>query len=141
MARGLPPVYDRAALKLTDEQKEEYETEGRKPHWRFLLPNHASDPFTTQRTEVHFADVMRGEQTVDLASMSDPVLVRGDGSSLYTLPSVVDDLDMGVTHVIRGADHIANTGVQIALMDALGGNAPVFWHHNLLQDASGEGLS
>ncbi|MEM1317660.1 MAG: glutamate--tRNA ligase [Pseudomonadota bacterium] len=141
MARGLPPVYDRAALKLSDEQRAQFEEEGRKPHWRFLLPNHGGDPFETQRTEVHFSDLMRGDQTVDLASMSDPVLVRGDGTYLYTLPSVVDDLDMGVTHVIRGADHIANTGVQIALMEALGGAAPIFGHHNLLQDASGEGLS
>ncbi|EFL90399.1 glutamate--tRNA ligase [Ahrensia sp. R2A130] len=141
MARGLPPVYDRAALKLTDEERAAFEAEGRTAHWRFLLPNHSGDPFETKRTEVHFPDLMRGDQTVDLASMSDPVLVRGDGTYLYTLPSVVDDLDMGVTHVIRGADHIANTGVQIAVMEALGGNAPTFGHHNLLQDASGEGLS
>jgi glutamyl-tRNA synthetase len=141
MARGLPPVYDRAALKLTDEEKAELEAQGKRPHWRFLLPNFAEDPFTTQRSEIRFDDVMRGEQTVDLASMSDPVLIREDGTYLYTLPSVVDDIDMGVTHVIRGGDHITNTGAQIAIFEAVGGPVPQFGHHNLLQDASGEGLS
>jgi len=141
MARGLPPIYDRASLKLTDDERAAFEAEGRKPHWRFLLPNFADDPFTTQRTEVHWTDVMRGEQTVDLASMSDPVLIRGDGTYLYTLPSVVDDGEMGVSHVIRGGDHITNTGAQIALFRALGLTPPAFGHHNLLQDASGEGLS
>ncbi len=141
MARGLPPVYDRSALKLTDAEKGELESEGRKPHWRFLLPNFEESPFETRRTEVRWEDVMRGEQTVDLASMSDPVLVREDGSYLYTLPSVVDDLEMGVTHVIRGGDHIANTGAQIALFRALEGKPPKFGHHNLLTDASGDGLS
>lgn len=141
MARGLPPVYDRAALKLTDDEKQAFESEGRKPHWRFLLPNFAETPFETQRTEVHFDDVIRSDQTVDLASMSDPVLIRGDGTYLYTLPSVVDDIDMGISHVIRGGDHIANTGVQIALFKALNAEPPVFGHHNLLQDTSGGGLS
>ncbi|MEM8750239.1 MAG: glutamate--tRNA ligase [Pseudomonadota bacterium] len=141
MARGLPPVYDRAGLKLTDEEKAEFEAQGRKPHWRFLLPNFASSPFETQRTEVQFDDIVRGTQTVDLASMSDPVLIRGDGTYLYTLPSVVDDLDMGVTHVIRGGDHVTNTGAQIAIFKALGDTVPAFGHHNLLQDASGGGLS
>ena len=141
MARGLPPVYDRSALKLTDDEKAELEAQGKKPHWRFLLPNYADSPFETQRTDVRFDDVIRGEQTVDLASMSDPVLIREDGTYLYTLPSVVDDLDMGVTHVIRGGDHITNTGAQIAIFEAVGQRAPQFGHHNLLQDASGEGLS
>ncbi len=141
MARGLPPVYDRSALKLSDEEKQELEAQGRKPHWRFLLPNFAETPFETQRTEVHFDDLIRGEQTVDLASMSDPVLIRADGTYLYTLPSVVDDAELSVSHVIRGGDHIANTGVQIALFEALGAEPPMFGHHNLLQDASGGGLS
>jgi len=141
MARGLAPVYDRAALKLTADERAAFEAEGRTPHWRFLLPNFADNPFETRRTEVKFDDVLRGEQTVDLASMSDPVLIRGDGSYLYTLPSVVDDLDMGVTHVIRGGDHIANTGAQIAVFNAISDVVPEFGHHNLLQNASGEGLS
>ncbi len=139
--RGLPPIYDRSALALDDEQRKELESEGLKPHWRFLLPNHEGDPHKTRRTEVHWDDVIRGRQTVDLASMSDPVLVRGDGSYLYTLPSVVDDIDFGITHVLRGDDHVTNTGVQIALFEALGGKVPNFGHHNLLTTESGEGLS
>ena len=141
LSRRLPPVYGREALKLTDEQKAAHEAEGRKPHWRFLLPNFDSDPFETQRTEVHWDDVVRGPQTVDLASMSDPVLVREDGTYLYTLPSVVDDIELGVTHVIRGDDHVTNTGAQIALFRALSAEPPAFGHHNLLTTVSGEGLS
>jgi glutamyl-tRNA synthetase len=140
-ARGLPPIYDRAALKLSGEDKARLEAEGRKPHWRFLLPNHGGDPFAPQRTEVRWDDLVRGEEIVDLASVSDPVLVREDGSWLYTLPSVVDDIDTGVTHIIRGDDHVTNTGVQIAIFRALGANVPVFGHLNLLTTASGEGLS
>ncbi len=139
--RGLPPVYGREALALTQNEIAEFEADGRRPHWRFLLPNFGSDPAETQRTEVHWNDLVRGEETVDLASLSDPVLVREDGTYLYTLPSVVDDIDMGVTHVIRGDDHVTNTGVQIALFRALGAEPPVFGHHNLLTTSSGEGLS
>ena len=139
--RGLPPVYGREALQLTAEQRAEYEQDGRRPHWRFLLPNFTSDPMETERTEVTWTDLIRGEETVDLASLSDPVLVREDGTYLYTLPSVADDIDMGITHVIRGDDHVTNTGVQIALARALGAEPPVFGHHNLLTTASGEGLS
>ncbi|MGN7961820.1 glutamate--tRNA ligase [Brucella sp. 22210] len=141
LARRLPPVYGREALKLTDAEKAAFEAEGRKPHWRFLLPNFESDPFATQRTEVHWDDLVRGSQVVDLASMSDPVLVREDGTYLYTLPSVVDDIDLGVSHIIRGDDHLTNTGVQIAIFRALGAEPPVFGHHNLLTTTTGEGLS
>lgn len=130
-AMGRPPIYDRAALELTNEQVKAFEDEGRKPHWRFKLKG---DP-------VQFADLVRGEQTVNTASMSDPVLIRGDGSYLYTLPSVVDDMDMEITHVIRGEDHISNSGVQIEIFEALGGQGPVFAHHNLLTDVEGKGLS
>jgi len=141
LSRRLPPIYGREALRLSDEQKAAYEAEGRKPHWRFLLPNFESDPFTTRRTEIHWDDIIRGSQTVDLASMSDPVLVREDGTFLYTLPSVVDDIDLGITHVIRGDDHVTNTGAQIAIFEALGAKAPGFGHHNLLTTVTGEGLS
>ena len=140
-SRGLPPVYGREALTLTQEQVAEYESDGRKPHWRFLLPNFADNPVETQRTEVNWTDIVRGDETVDLASLSDPVLVREDGTFLYTLPSVTDDIEMGITHVIRGDDHITNTGVQIALFKALGTAPPAFGHHNLLTMASGEALS
>ncbi len=140
-ALGRPPVYDRAGLKQTEEERAGFEAEGRKPHWRFVLPNHDGDPFQTKRTEVTWNDLCRGDQTVDLASMSDPVLIRADGTFLYTLPSIVDDIDMGVSHIIRGEDHVSNTGVQIAIFEALGAKAPVFGHHNLLPTRDGEGLS
>ena len=140
-ARGLPPVYDRSALKLSDAEKAALEAEGRKPHWRFLLPNFETDPFETTRAEITWDDLCRGEQSVDLASLSDPVLLREDGTYLYTLPSIVDDIDFAMTHVIRGEDHVANTAVQIAIFKALGATPPVFGHHNLLTTASGEGLS
>ncbi|MET3790337.1 glutamate--tRNA ligase [Aquamicrobium terrae] len=139
--RNLPPVYGREALALTQDEIAQYEADGRRPHWRFLLPNFITDPAEPQRTEVQWNDLVRGEETVDLASLSDPVLVREDGTYLYTLPSVVDDIDMGITHVIRGDDHVTNTGVQIALFKALGAEPPVFGHHNLLTTSSGEGLS
>lgn len=141
LSRKLPPLYGREALKLTAEEIKAFEAEGRKPHWRFLLPNFDSDPFKTKRTDIHWDDIVRGHQTIDLASMSDPILVREDGSYLYTLPSVVDDIDMGITHIIRGDDHVTNTGVQIAIFEALGAKAPIFGHINLLTTISGEGLS
>ncbi len=140
-ALGRPPVYDRAGLRQTDEERAALEAEGRKPHWRFVLPNHDGDPFETRRSEVSWTDLCRGDQAVDLASLSDPVLIREDGTYLYTLPSIVDDIDMGVSHVIRGEDHVANTGVQIAIFEALGAKVPVFGHHNLLTTRDGEGLS
>lgn len=130
-ARGLPPVYDRAALNLTDEQKAAFEAEGRKPHWRFLL----------DQETVSWIDGVRGEQSIECDSVSDPVLIRGDGTYLYTLPSVIDDIDMGVTMVIRGDDHVTNTAVQIQLFQLLAGKVPNFAHHNLLTSATGEGLS
>jgi len=130
-AMGRPPIYDRAALQLSNEQCHRLEEEGRKPHWRFKLKG---EP-------VHFNDLVRGEQTVNTASMSDPVLIRHDGSYLYTLPSVVDDMELGISHIIRGEDHISNSGVQIEIFEALGGKLPVFAHHNLLTDMQGKGLS
>lgn len=141
LSRRLPPVYGREALRLSAGDKAALEAQGRKPHWRFLLPNFSGDPFAPERTEVHWHDVVRGPQAVDLASMSDPVLVREDGSYLYTLPSVVDDIGLGISHVIRGDDHVTNTGVQIALFRALQASPPAFGHHNLLTTVSGEGLS
>jgi glutamyl-tRNA synthetase len=131
LGRGLPPVYDRAALKLTPEERAAFEAEGRRPHWRFRL-----DPGT-----VTWDDLVRGPCHVEADSLSDPVLIREDGSYLYTLPSVVDDAETGVTHVIRGEDHVTNTAVQIQIFSALGAPVPVFAHHNLLTTASGEGLS
>jgi len=131
LGRGQPPIYDRAALKLTAEERAALEAEGRRPHWRFLLEG---------RT-VAWDDLVRGPAHVDCASLSDPVLIRADGSYLYTLPSVVDDADLGITHVIRGEDHVTNTGVQVQIFEALGAAVPIFGHHNLLTTAEGEGLS
>jgi glutamyl-tRNA synthetase len=132
-ARGQPPVYDRAALALTDADHARFAAEGRKPHWRFRL-----DAGT-----VSWTDLVRGPVTIDCASLSDPVLVREDGSCLYTFTSVVDDLDLAISHVIRGEDHVTNTAVQIQLFTALAGvdRVPVFAHHNLLLDSAGGGLS
>jgi glutamyl-tRNA synthetase len=131
LARGKPPVYDRAALNLTEEERAALEAEGRKPHWRFKL----------EPRDVVWDDLVRGSQHVDAASLSDPVLIRGDGTYLYTLPSVVDDIDLGVTHVIRGEDHVANTAPQLQLFEALGVTPPEFGHHNLLVGPEGQALS
>jgi len=142
LSRKLPPVYGREALTLTSSDMAALENEGRRPHWRFLLPNFAEgEPENPVRTDITWDDLVRGEETVDLASLSDPVLVREDGSYLYTFTSVVDDIDMGVTHIIRGDDHVTNTGVQISLFRALGTEPPAFGHHNLLTTGTGEGLS
>jgi glutamyl-tRNA synthetase len=131
LARGLPPVYDRAALKLTDTERAELEASGRRPHWRFRLDERG----------VAWNDLVRGVQTIEAASLSDPVLVREDGTYLYTLPSVVDDIEFGVTHIIRGEDHVANTGVQIQIFEALAAKPPAFAHHNLLTGPDGQALS
>ncbi|HEX2138012.1 MAG TPA: glutamate--tRNA ligase [Microvirga sp.] len=131
LARGLPPIYDRAALKLSSEDRARLEREGRRPHWRFRL----------EHKTVAWTDLVRGESHVDCGSLSDPVLVREDGTYLYTLPSIVDDIDLKITDVIRGEDHVTNTAVQIQLFEALGSRAPTFAHHNLLTTVSGEGLS
>lgn len=135
------PIYGREALRLTEEQKAAYEAEGRKAHWRFLLPNFVTDPSKPKPTRIQWNDMIKGEQTVDLASLSDPVVMREDGTFLYTFCSVVDDIELGVTHIIRGEDHVTNTGVQIELFRALDGALPTFGHHNLLTTGSGEGLS
>ena len=136
LSRGLPPIYDRAALALTEAEKAAYEAEGRKPHWRFKLDGR----------RVAWEDLARGHAEVDTASMSDPVLIREDGLFLYTLPSVVDDLDMAITHVIRGEDHVTNTGAQIEIFEALigegwGGPVPAFAHMPLLVGEDGQALS
>lgn len=130
-ARGEPPVYDRAALKLTEAERAKLEAEGRKAYWRFLL----------QRRPVHWDDLVRGPQAVDTATLSDPVLVRADGTDLYTLTSVADDADLRVTQVIRGEDHVVNTAAQIEIFQALGSQPPAFAHLSLLVGAEGEALS
>ncbi|MFK4056884.1 glutamate--tRNA ligase [Brevundimonas sp. NPDC046655] len=131
LSRGLPPIYDRAALELTEAEKAAYEAEGRRPHWRFKL----------EGKRVAWEDLARGHAEVDTASMSDPVLIREDGLFLYTLPSVVDDIDMDITHIIRGEDHVTNTGAQIEIFEALDANVPGFAHMPLLVGADGAALS
>jgi glutamyl-tRNA synthetase len=131
LARHEPPVYDRAALNFRAEDRARLEVEGRKPHWRFKL----------DRRTVEWSDLIRGPQHIDTGSLSDPILVRGDGTWLYTFTSVVDDIDFGITHVIRGEDHVVNTAVQIEIFEALGARPPQFAHHSLLTGADGRGLS
>lgn len=130
-SRGRPPVYDRAALSLTDDDRAKLEAEGRKPHWRFKLSGE----------RVEWNDLVRGPQSIDTSSVSDPILIREDGSYLYTLPSVVDDVEAGITHVVRGEDHVTNSGAQIEIFMALGGNAPEMAHTPLLIGADGAALS
>ncbi|MBY0406747.1 MAG: glutamate--tRNA ligase, partial [Rickettsiales bacterium] len=127
-SRGLPPIYNRAALKLSDEQKAAYEAQGRKPHYRFLLTEDA----------VSWDDLIRGKTQFRPMHMSDPVLIREDGVPVYTLASVVDDGEMGISHVIRGEDHVSNTAVQIQLWQALDFPVPQFAHMALLKTKEGE---
>jgi glutamyl-tRNA synthetase len=133
LARRAPPVYDRSALRLTDAEKRKYEAEGRLPHYRFKLAD--------QLVEWH--DLVRGTVRFEPGHLSDPVLVRADGRPLYILASVVDDLEFGISHVIRGEDHVANTAPHIELYAALGGDPRTleFAHLPLLTDASGAGFS
>ena len=131
LSQGKPPVYDRAALNLSDADRAKLEAEGRRPHWRFKL----------ESRNVTWNDLVRGAQHIDESSQSDPILIREDGTFLYTLPSVVDDVELKVSHVIRGNDHVTNTATQIQIYEALGAAVPTFAHLPLLVDASGEGLS
>ena len=131
MGMGRPPVYDRAALSLTEEDKAALRAERGPGVWRFKL-DHA---------RIEWPDGILGEVCIDAASVSDPVLIRADGQVLYTLASVVDDVEMGVTDVVRGSDHVTNTATQIQIIEALGGTAPRFAHHSLLTGPQGEALS
>jgi glutamyl-tRNA synthetase len=131
LSQGKPPIYDRSGLELDAEKLRDYEAEGRQPHWRFKLDHR----------DIKFDDLVRGPVHFHGSNLSDPVLVRGDGTYLYMLPSAVDDVDMAVTNVIRGEDHVANTAVQIQLFEALGAPPPTFAHTPLLTDINGKGLS
>jgi glutamyl-tRNA synthetase len=127
---GKPPVYDRSALALSDVERQALSSES-SGHWRFLLA----------RSRIEWTDGILGNLSIDAASVSDPVLIRGDGQVLYTLASICDDIDMGVTHVVRGSDHVTNTATQIQMICAIGGTLPSFSHHSLLTGPKGEGLS
>lgn len=128
---GKPPVYDRAALALDEAGREKQRAEGRQGYWRFLL----------DQERIEWEDGILGPISIDAASVSDPVLIRADGQVLYTFASSVDDMDMGVTDIVRGADHVTNTATQIQIIRAMGGTAPAFAHHSLLTGAQGEALS
>ncbi|MFB9149731.1 glutamate--tRNA ligase [Roseovarius ramblicola] len=128
---GRPPVYDRAALSLSEAEQAALRAERGNGVWRFRLDHE----------RIIWQDGILGEVSIDAASVSDPVLIRGDGQVLYTLASVVDDTEMGVTHVVRGSDHVTNTATQIQIIEALGGTAPQFAHHSLLTGPQGEALS
>ncbi len=127
---GRPPVYDRAALDLDEEAKAQLRA-ARDGYWRFKL----------DQSRIEWEDGILGPLSIDAASVSDPVLIRADGQVLYTLASVVDDIEMGITHIVRGSDHVTNTATQIQIIAALGGTPPGFAHHSLLTGAQGEALS
>ena len=129
LGRGLPPVYDRAALSLTEKDRAKLEGEGVRPHWRFKLDHGAP---------IEWEDAVRGPQRFDPATMSDPVIRRADGTWLYMLPSVIDDIDMGVTQVVRGEDHVSNTALQIQMFQALAHELPRFAHAALLTGNEGK---
>ncbi|MCJ8158970.1 glutamate--tRNA ligase [Sphingomonas sp. LaA6.9] len=129
LGRGLPPVYDRGALALSDAERATFEAEGRRPHWRFRLDHD---------TPIAWHDLIRGEQRFDPHLLSDPVIRRADGSWLYMLPSAIDDVDMGITHVVRGEDHVSNTAAQLQMFSALGAEAPQFAHEALLTGSEGK---
>jgi glutamyl-tRNA synthetase len=126
LSRGLPPIYDRAALALTDADKARLEAEGRRPHWRFRMDESA---------DIDWQDGVRGHCHFPAASLSDPVVRRADGSWLYMLPSVVDDIEMGITDIVRGEDHVTNSAVQLQMFAALGATPPRLAHLALLTGA------
>ena len=128
ISRGLPPVYDRSALKLTEAECAAYEAEGRTPHWRFKL-NHAP---------IIWDDLIRGAVRFEGQNLADPVLIREDGVPLFTLSTSVDDGAMGITHILRGEDHVSNTAIQVQIMEALGYAAPIFGHTALLTMKDGK---
>ena len=129
LGRKLPPIYDRAALELTEEDHARFADEGRAPHWRFRLDHDET---------IAWEDGVRGPQHFDASAMSDPVVRRADGSWLYMLPSCVDDIEMGITDVLRGEDHVSNTAVQIQMFTALDSVPPRFAHEALLVGAEGK---
>src|SRR4051794_23466311 len=129
LGRGKPPVYDRAALTLSDAERARLEAERRRPHWRFRLDHDKP---------IEWVDLIRGPQHFDPALLSDPVVRREDGSWLYMLPSSVDDIELGVTHVLRGEDHVTNTALQVQMFEAMGAAPPAFAHEALLVGSEGK---
>ncbi len=126
--KGLPPIYDRKSLHLTAQEIAAYKAEGRKPHYRFKLLD----------GEITWNDLVRGEVKYEARNLSDPIVIREDGSFLYHLPSVIDDVDFGITHIVRGEDHVTNTASQVQMFEALGGKVPAFAHLPLLTGKEGK---
>lgn len=125
---GKPPIYDRYSVGLTEKERKVLEAEGHRPHWRFMLDN----------KNITWNDMIRGECHYDTSHISDPVLIRADGSYLYTFTSVIDDVLMEISHIIRGEDHVTNTAVQIQIFEAIGGNLPIFAHAPLMTTEDGK---
>ena len=130
LSSGKPPIYDRSSLLLTKENIEEKINSGLKPHWRFKL----------SASSIEWHDLIKGKVKFDPKNLSDPILIREDGSLLYHLPSVIDDIEEGISHIIRGEDHISNTAFHIQIFEALGGSIPEFAHHPFLTDQDGKGF-
>ena len=131
LSSGKPPIYDRSSLKLSEKEKENYLAKGTKPHWRFFI----------NEKKIYWNDLIRGEVSFESENLSDPILIREDGSLLYHLQSVIDDISENITHIIRGEDHISNTAFHIQIFEALKSNSPTFGHHSLLIDKEGKGMS
>ena len=130
LSSGKPPIYDRSSLLLTKENIDEKINSGLKPHWRFKL----------NASIIEWHDLIKGNVKFDPKNLSDPILIREDGSLLYHLPSVIDDIEEGISHIIRGEDHISNTAFHIQIFEALGGSIPEFAHHPFLTDQDGKGF-
>ena len=130
LSSGTPPIYDRSSLLLTKENIDEKINSGLKPHWRFKL----------NASIIEWHDLIKGKVKFDPKNLSDPILIREDGSLLYHLPSVIDDIEEGISHIIRGEDHISNTAFHIQIFEALGGSIPEFAHHPFLTDQDGKGF-
>jgi len=128
LSRGLPPIYDRAGLKLTADEIAKFEAEGKTPHWRFKMADGA----------IAWEDEVRGSTKFETKNLSDPILIRENGAYTYMLPSTVDDIEFEITHVLRGEDHVSNTAIQIQLFEALGGDVPKFAHTAMVKSKEGK---
>ena len=131
LSSGKPPIYDRSALNLSDSDIADLKAKGRSPHYRFLLDH----------KDVNWNDLVKGTSQYNMSNLSDPVIIREDGRVIYTLASVVDDIDFEVTDILRGEDHMTNSAAQIQLFEALESSPPNLGHLSLLTDISGAGLS
>ena len=130
LTSGKPPIYDRKSLKLTNEEVDVLLKSGKKPHWRFKLND----------STIQWNDIIKGKVSFESKNLSDPVLIREDGSLLYHLPSVIDDIEEEITNIIRGEDHITNTAFHIQIFEALNSKVPSFGHHTFLTDSEGAGF-